>query len=257
MWSNAKCGCVRRLCAATHVDSLRGMESPAEESIALPAPACAQHAPLPATAQCAECRVLCCELCARRAQDGRIFCLRCRPEWQYATPKERLLATLIDFAFSAGPAMVVGAMTLIFLATHGALAPGKKVNPFELPHFMVFFVIQFVVTFVTMIGAMVAQLWWLFTNGQTLGKRYTNIRVIKADGSRIDPLIIVFMRHIVPSLGTNVFGCIPIVGPLFALAIMLLDVLMVFRADHRTIHDLLAGTIVVKDPGNRMFQKEP
>lgn len=78
----------------------------------------------------------------------------------------------------------------------------------------------------------------LSKRGQTVGKRAMNIRIVKLDGSRPGFLHAVLLRIIVNGLP----GAIPHVGRLFAL----IDILFIFRADRRCIHDIIAGTRVVK-----------
>ncbi|MDR1965935.1 MAG: RDD family protein [Synergistaceae bacterium] len=79
----------------------------------------------------------------------------------------------------------------------------------------------------------------LHKNSQTLGKKIMNIKIANPDGSRTPTWKILILRGFVPSL----IGCIPIVGQLFFIA----DICCLFRDDRRTLHDMLAGTIVIRD----------
>jgi len=79
--------------------------------------------------------------------------------------------------------------------------------------------------------------WYLVaTSGQTLGKRWLGIKVVKTGGSPVDFACAVVARVWVPTL----IGFTP-VGPLFGLT----DALFIFRDDRRCLHDLLAGTKVI------------
>lgn len=88
------------------------------------------------------------------------------------------------------------------------------------------------------IAALWSYQWYLVTTtGQTLGKRWVGIRIVKVDGS---PLT--FVSGVV--LRTWVFGllsAIPGIGALLGLA----DVLAIFGGERRCLHDLLAGTAVI------------
>lgn len=74
--------------------------------------------------------------------------------------------------------------------------------------------------------------------GQTWGKRILGIRIVDLDGAK-PPLGRLLTRRYVP---IQVANLIPVVGPL----LVLVDTLMIFRADRRCAHDLIAGTRVVK-----------
>lgn len=89
-----------------------------------------------------------------------------------------------------------------------------------------------------------AQLYLLATRGQTLGKRWMGIRIAKADtGANGGLTTNILLRAVAPVL---VSGGVQLVskslGGLFGLA----DVLCIFRDDRRCLHDLIAGTIVVR-----------
>ncbi len=99
-----------------------------------------------------------------------------------------------------------------------------------------------------MIGVMVAlgllvlayaiyQLYLLWKNGQTIGKKVMKIKIVRKDGSRAGLRRIFFLRMLVPGLAGN----IPLLGILFALA----DPLFIFGNDQRCLHDLIADTIVI------------
>jgi uncharacterized RDD family membrane protein YckC len=78
----------------------------------------------------------------------------------------------------------------------------------------------------------------LVRHGQTIGKKVIGMRIVTLEGD-IPPFArVVLIRYILMMLITR----IPMVGSLFSL----IDVLFIFRRDKRCIHDLLAGTRVVK-----------
>jgi len=79
----------------------------------------------------------------------------------------------------------------------------------------------------------------LSKHGQTIGKLVVGTRIISIDTNEILPLWKVFaVRYIPLAISAN----LPIIGPF----IVVIDSLFIFRKDKRCIHDLIAGTKVVK-----------
>jgi uncharacterized RDD family membrane protein YckC len=75
------------------------------------------------------------------------------------------------------------------------------------------------------------------TSGQTLGKRWLGIRVVKMDDTPVGFLRGVFLREWVIAVA----GFIPVAGSFVSLA----DAVAIFGRERRCIHDGLAGTKVV------------
>jgi len=80
--------------------------------------------------------------------------------------------------------------------------------------------------------------WLLFKRGQTVGKMVAGTRIVDLSGNLRPFSIVFFVRYALVGAVAN----IPIAGGLFSL----IDVLFIFRNDKRCIHDLLAGTKVVR-----------
>lgn len=80
-------------------------------------------------------------------------------------------------------------------------------------------------------------LWLLHAHGQTVAKRWLDIRIVRGDGSRAGLGRLFWLRMFVPWL----IGAIPCLGTLFTLA----DALAIFGDDRRCLHDMMADTIVV------------
>ena len=78
----------------------------------------------------------------------------------------------------------------------------------------------------------------LAKNGQTVGKKLMNIKIVRTDGSKATFQRIVGMRL----LPVWIVSAIPIVGALVAVV----DVLFIFRENRKCLHDNIADTIVVK-----------
>ena len=81
---------------------------------------------------------------------------------------------------------------------------------------------------------------WKFlkATGQTIGKKVAKTRIVTMDGKKPEITDIVFKRYAFVSL----LGIIPVVGAY----LNLIDVLLVLRSDRRCLHDMIAGTQVVK-----------
>ena len=82
-----------------------------------------------------------------------------------------------------------------------------------------------------------AQAYFVATRGQSVGKMVVGTKIVQMDGSPTSFVKGVLLRSWLVTLVAN----IPIVGYLFATV----DVLMIFNADCRCLHDRLAGTQVV------------
>ena len=82
--------------------------------------------------------------------------------------------------------------------------------------------------------------WYLITNsGQSIGKKAASTRILRYESGELPGFAKgVVLRGWVP----GIIGVIPIVGGLFGL----IDALWIFGAEKRCLHDLIAGTKVVK-----------
>lgn len=83
------------------------------------------------------------------------------------------------------------------------------------------------------------QIYYLCNQGQSLGKMMMGIRISRVqDDANPGFASVIIVRSIVPSILTG----IPVLGWFFWIT----DLLFIFRDDRRCIHDLLAGTHVVR-----------
>jgi uncharacterized RDD family membrane protein YckC len=80
--------------------------------------------------------------------------------------------------------------------------------------------------------------YFLMKNGQTVGKKLTGIRIADLDGGLPSFGRLIGLRY----LPTSLISLIPLAGAFYPF----LDVLFIFRSDRRCLHDLIAGTQVVK-----------
>ena len=79
--------------------------------------------------------------------------------------------------------------------------------------------------------------YFLKTDGQTIGKKLTKIRIADLDGNVPSFATVILVRYLPITLVT----LIPFIGAYLTLV----DVLFIFRGDRRCIHDLIAGTKVI------------
>jgi uncharacterized RDD family membrane protein YckC len=87
------------------------------------------------------------------------------------------------------------------------------------------------------LGVFIYNLVLLNSDGQTLGKRWMKVRIVRSNGERAGLGRIFWLRMFVPGL----IGRIPFVGVIFALT----DPLFIFGEERRCVHDMMADTIVV------------
>jgi uncharacterized RDD family membrane protein YckC len=92
---------------------------------------------------------------------------------------------------------------------------------------------------VSLLGFLVLHGYLLHKYGQTIGKRLLGIRIVSATDGQIVSLGKIFGLRYVP---IQIASVIPVVGNILPI----IDVLFIFREDRRCLHDLIAGTKVIK-----------
>lgn len=100
-------------------------------------------------------------------------------------------------------------------------------------------------------GVVLAFIIWQFAliirRSASLGKFILNLQVVNSQtGQRIGFWRYSLLREFIGK--TLVIGAIPLVGLFFQPLYALIDSLFIFRRDRRTLHDLIANTVVVKLP---------
>lgn len=88
--------------------------------------------------------------------------------------------------------------------------------------------------------------YFLKMNGQTVGKKLLGIRTTDLNGAVPDLWTLILRRHLPIALVTYV----PVVGTYLPF----LDILSIFRDDRRCVHDLIAGTRVVKTKASGNYE---
>ena len=163
-----------------------------------------------------------CSNCGVPNDDGALFCANCgqpiantsttvNPGYTLATRPSRLGAKLIDIAVWVGAGIVVA---IVFAAST---------------------LLGFLSLLVAGVGIPIVQIALLARDGQTIGKKIVDIRIVSVEpGENAGFGTNVVMRAWVTAL----LGIIPLYA--------FVDILFIFRDDQRCIHDLIAGTHVVE-----------
>ena len=155
-------------------------------------------------------------------------------ELTLATRGSRLAAAMVDSALFFVPVIAVFLVMETSLAS--LLVLGESEN-FGGPSEDLMKAVGVVVVLCAIL--LVAQCYFLVKNAQTIGKRLLGIQIVNAgDGRPTGFARIVFLRIMAVQLGS----LFPFIGSFLPLV----DVLLIFRRDSRCLHDLIAGTIVVK-----------
>lgn len=162
-----------------------------------------------------------CPNCGTSNSDDAAYCSSCGtplsgavgvspPQQLLAGRGARLLAKIVDTA-----AYVVGIiLVVIFFAVSDALG---------------------VLSLLTLLAIPIVQLVLLSKDGQTIGKKALNIRIVMVSTGQNGG----FVPNVLLRAWLNaLIGIIPFYA--------LVDVLLIFREDQRCIHDLIAGTRVVR-----------
>jgi uncharacterized RDD family membrane protein YckC len=152
-----------------------------------------------------------------------------------ATRLSRLGAALLDGLLYMGIFVVImiGVMVAGMATREAATATGGGATAADRMGNTVGLVMTFV-TVLAFVALYVFQAYRVSTTGQTLGKKWLGIRIVKLDGTPVDFVSGVLMRSIVPWL----FG---LICGIFSLA----DPLYIFGEERRCIHDHIARTKVV------------
>ncbi len=163
-----------------------------------------------------------------------------------ATRGSRLLAKIVDMvpqlivqaAFSV-PILASVQMFMANTQVQKALQTAQNTPPQLPPSVVSAFVTQ--ITTYSLSASGILLVYWIIQaviltkDGQTIGKKLFKIRVVnEKDGRNGGFVPNVLLRAILNA----VFSLIPFYA--------LIDILFIFRGDKRCIHDLLAGTVVVK-----------
>lgn len=145
-----------------------------------------------------------------------------------ATRMSRLKAAIIDTVLFG---LAVAPLTFVYtkLTAMGADGTEGALGTTEIGAMLISAVALIVLT--------VLNIRYVQANGQSIGKRFVDIKVVRKNGSRASLARIFWLRNVVNSIP----GLLPFVGNFYALV----DCLVIFRDDQRCIHDHIADTIVI------------
>ncbi|MDI1320343.1 MAG: RDD family protein [bacterium] len=96
-----------------------------------------------------------------------------------------------------------------------------------------------VVLGVSILALVIIQIYLLVTRGQTLGKKFLGIKIVTYPDESNPGFVKVWLLR---AFVNGIIGAIPMIGGIYTLV----DLCFIFRDDKRCIHDLIAGTQVVK-----------
>ena len=98
------------------------------------------------------------------------------------------------------------------------------------------------------LALLVVQVWLLATRGQSIGKLLVGVRIVRfADGGKAGIVYAWLLREVPMTFIGMVLGFVPFIGPVMIRpAFHVTDWCMIFRDDQRCLHDLIAGTKVVR-----------
>ena len=157
---------------------------------------------------------------ARTQRTGTMETTALPAENSQAPIKSRILASLIDLS--------IGVLALLLAKLTLSQSFGNALS-----------ILGVFVSVAIVLGVIIYQTVSLSSTGQTVGKRMMQLRVVNfSDASNPGFVKTVVIRWWLPSL------IYPI--PYFGWAFWLADVLFLFRKDRRCLHDLMAGTKVVR-----------
>ena len=160
------------------------------------------------------------------------------PATELASPGVRLVAWLIDV-------MIYFAITVVALIIGIAIAGVgfSDLTNLDAGFFLGAVAVVVVLTLLALLVMFIVQMVLLATRGQTIGKIIMKIKIVDAQtGQHPGWARLILLRTIVNSIIISVLNVLPGAGG----AYFLVDSLFIFRADHRTIHDFIAGTRVDK-----------
>ncbi|MPV85302.1 RDD family protein [Ostreibacterium oceani] len=145
-------------------------------------------------------------------------------DMELASRWARLGGAIID-------SLLLGVISMAIFIPLGLISfdPNKPAN-------LVATLFTFIISFILFV---LLQGYFLKNEGKTIGKKLLGMKIVTMDGELPDFLPLIGKRYAV----FWVASMIPFIGGL----ISLVNALFIFREDKRCLHDLLAGTQVVKD----------
>jgi uncharacterized RDD family membrane protein YckC len=145
---------------------------------------------------------------------------------------KRLGAFMIDFLIGSLP---TGFAYFVMTMSMTAANEGKTGQP----EFTMTTIVALCVMVVGLLTLLVINIVMLTTRGQTPGKRCLGIRIVSYPDNQKPGFVKAFLLR---GFVNGLIGVIPCLGFIYAIV----DICFIFQADHRCIHDLIAGTHVIE-----------
>lgn len=146
-------------------------------------------------------------------------------EIQLASRLSRLTAASIDFLILPGAFLTV--FIFFYSRIYSRLSQLDDIDIFVMT-----------LLSLVMLTAIIINIVLLYRYGQTIGKYFLSIRIVRMDYSRVGLARIIFYRI----LSIWLLRMIPFIGNI----IVIVNPLFIFQNSRRCLHDLIADTIVVK-----------
>jgi uncharacterized RDD family membrane protein YckC len=143
---------------------------------------------------------------------------------QLAGRGQRLGAALVDSII----AIIVAIPIMLLLGTFVYLKGGQPLPP----------ALRILTSALAFLMFAAVNFYLLKVNGQTVGKKVIGIRIVDMDNQLPSVWRILGLR----ALPVSIAATLPVLGQILPL----IDVLFIFRKDRRCVHDLIAGTRVVR-----------
>ncbi len=140
-----------------------------------------------------------------------------------AARSQRLVAAIVDGII----VMVIVAPMLYLFGFYDGITQGQQAG----------FIAQLGALVLTLVVWLVLNYRFLARNGQTIGKKLQNIRIVDLDGNVPDLAGLILRRYAV----FQAMALVPVIGNF----LILIDILFIFSRSKRCLHDHLAKTRVV------------
>lgn len=164
------------------------------------------------------------------------------PTSELASPWTRLAAWLIDVLI-----YFVVTMVAVIIGIVIAGVGFSDLTDFGAGFFFGALAVVIILTLLAFLVIFIVQMVLLATRGQTIGKILLKIRIVDAQtGEHPGWARLILLRTLVNALIQGALNAVPVVGQGLGGLYFIIDSLFIFRADHRTIHDFIAGTRVDK-----------
>jgi uncharacterized RDD family membrane protein YckC len=163
---------------------------------------------------------------------------------ELADRSTRFVAFTLDGLLACIPFLPMLAVGMYFVAvlqyqsSSGGNAVAADIPGMEDAHVALLLGLAGIVAVLGLLGLAIYQWVLISRTGQSLGKKWTGIRIELLAGSPVNFTTGVVLRNWVPKF----ISMVPYLGMFFSLV----DALFIFREDRRCVHDHIAGTRVVR-----------